>query len=264
MTLIITVATRDFVFQVADTQLTRYDGTFYSDKTVKTTVVHCSDSKLLISYTGLAEIEGMRTDKWLVGKLKDTKVWDKTFPETVKFLENVLTKTMSRDKGLVDHSLLLVIAGLGINKGIRDVAVALVTNNEEDVPKRGLIEHKKIDGVFGSVFYQPSPNFTWYISVDGAVDLSPEIKSLRRKISSKLLKVKTNEQLDEIMYYLVLWIRLQRKSKDVGHLIGDDCTVAHIGSDYKGSLFFFSNDKKIRRYPNIVSKEYSFVDFVKE
>jgi hypothetical protein len=76
MTLIITTATKDFVFQVADTQLTNPNGTVYSDKLVKTTIVHCSDAKLLVSYTGLAFINNIRTDIWLVGELKASKIWE--------------------------------------------------------------------------------------------------------------------------------------------------------------------------------------------
>ncbi len=264
MTLIITVATRDLVFQVADTRLTRIDGKGFDDNSVKTTVVHCSDSKLLVSYTGLARIDNERTDIWLVKILNNAHVWEKTFPEATKFIESELTKAISRNKYLAEYKLAFVIAGLGINKGVRDLAAALVTNDERFVPQRRLIDHKKIEGQFGSVFFQPDPGPISFWSVYGAVDVTSEMKALRRQIEGKIVKAKTNQQLDEIMHHLVAFLRLQRKSEVVGRLISDDCTVAHLGSDYKGSLFYFSNDKKTRRYPNIVSKEHVIVDFVKK
>jgi hypothetical protein len=79
------------------------------------------------------------------------------------------------------------------------------------------------------------------------------MKSLRRQVQEKIVKAKTPQQLDEIMTLLVDILRAQKKSPHVGKFISDDCTVAHIGSDYKGYLFSFNKGKKTKRYPNIVS-----------
>ncbi|MFC2033705.1 hypothetical protein ACFLUB_04245 [Chloroflexota bacterium] len=256
MTLIITTATKEMVFQVADTRLTAMDGSAYYDDNIKTTVVHCSDSKLLFSYTGLAYIDYIRTDKWLVNILKDNKVWEMNFPQCVKFTESELTKSMSRNNNLKKYPLTFVITGLGLNNDKRDIAGALITNDDKFVPKHNLINHQKIEGKFGSVFYQSDPKLPLYWSVYGAIDITPEMKSLKRQIEKIIVKAKTNQQLDEIMHYLVAILRLQRKSVKVGRLISDDCTVAHIGSDYTGSLFYFSEGNKQKRFPNIVSKEY--------
>lgn len=239
MTLIITAATKNFVFQVADTQLTNINGTFFSDKLVKATIVHCRDAKIAVSYTGLAIIKGERTDKWIVAKLIPFKPWEKVFVEVVDFLKTELTKANSYEPNLKKYGLTLVMGGMGKNKfGLKDTAIALVTNNEEPIPQKFLLSHVTPKAEFSRHIFNTGDHFTWYMSVHGAVDMNNEINSLRRKIGSKLLEAKTNKQLDEIMNYLVAWLRLQRKSKRVGHLIGDDCTVVRIGNDFKGSLFF--------------------------
>ena len=260
MTLIVTVGTRENIFQAADTRLTAIDGSFYYDENIKTTVVHCCDSKLLFSYTGLGVIENDRTDIWLAKMLSKNKVWKKTFPECVKFVESELNKAKSRDKNLSRYDLTFNIGGLGINKGQRDIAWALITNNEEYVPKRGLTNHKTIRDGFGSVFFHPYKNFKVHWSVYGALDINSEMKALKRQIETKIVDVKTPKQLDEIMNLIVDVIKAQRKSSKVGGLISEDCTVAHIGTDYKGSLFSFNKEEGKKRFPNIVSPKYTIID----
>jgi len=254
MTLIITAATKRYVFQVADTRLTYPDGQLYDDQSVKTTLATCYDAKLAISYTGLAVIGGQSTDLWLCRELTGAKVWERSFPDVVQFLKDRLTGASSHDYNLRKIGLTFVIAGLGINKGARDVALALVTNCRRPIPRRSLLEWVQPKEEFNRYFFDPGDNFTWYLSVHGAVDMNAEISALRRKIGNKLLEARAPEQLTELMNYLVSWIRFQRRSKRVGHLISDDCTVVHIGSDFKGSLFLYSKDKRLERYPHIVSK----------
>jgi len=92
VTLIVTAATKDFIFQVADTKLTNIDGTSFDDVLVKTTLVDCYDVKVSISYTGLAFIEGQRTDIWLAFRLKEFEAWDKCFLEVIDFLKFEICK----------------------------------------------------------------------------------------------------------------------------------------------------------------------------
>jgi hypothetical protein len=44
MTFIVAASTNDIAIHVADTLLTKRDGSFYADDLVKTTIVHCKDA----------------------------------------------------------------------------------------------------------------------------------------------------------------------------------------------------------------------------
>ena len=54
MTFIITAVSKHFAIQIADTLLTKPDGTFHSDNLVKTTIVPCRNAKIAISYMALS------------------------------------------------------------------------------------------------------------------------------------------------------------------------------------------------------------------
>ncbi len=91
MTLIITAVTRDGIVQVSDRRLTK-DGQSYGDFSNKAVCVSCSDGPLAISYTGLAEIGGQRTDEWLAECLASI-IDDQT--DTLSVLEALQKRTTS-------------------------------------------------------------------------------------------------------------------------------------------------------------------------
>ncbi|GKS58195.1 hypothetical protein YTPLAS18_17220 [Nitrospira sp.] len=62
MTLILDCFARDAAFQVSDRRLTDIHGNAVDDETNKAVVV---DGRVVFGYTGLAQIEGERTDVWL-------------------------------------------------------------------------------------------------------------------------------------------------------------------------------------------------------
>lgn len=64
MTLIITALKEDNIIQVSDRRLTR-NGKLYDDSANKIICVSCADASFSIAYTGLGEIHGCRTDKWV-------------------------------------------------------------------------------------------------------------------------------------------------------------------------------------------------------
>lgn len=65
MTLIMTAMTKLDVVQASDRRLTR-NGNLYDDSANKAVCVACSDARFAMAYTGIAEIQGTRTDEWLV------------------------------------------------------------------------------------------------------------------------------------------------------------------------------------------------------
>jgi hypothetical protein len=262
MTLIITAVTRDNAFQVADTKLTKLDGSFFDDNLVKTTIVHCYDAKLIISYTGLATIDGKRTDIWLAKQLREAKAWEKVFVEVVEILRESLTQALTKNKSLGLYGLSVVISGLGNSpEGIRQPAIAFISNMEQPIPKSNSFKGASPQGrIFDKYFFDTGKNFTTYISVHGAVGPKIAINGIRKKIQNELLGIKSQDELINVMDRLVAMLRLQRKDIRIGHLIGNDCTATVIKSDFNSLSRFYTNDKTIKRFPNIVSKEFTGLD----
>lgn len=91
MTLIITVATRQKVIQASDRRLTRPDGSFFSDDANKAVCIGCKDAYFCIGYTGLAFIEGMKTDEWLVESLMSIQAYKMDISSVTVALEKMLT-----------------------------------------------------------------------------------------------------------------------------------------------------------------------------
>lgn len=70
MTLIVTTIFKNKVVQVADAKLT-LNGKEVEDRAVKSIGVQCADARFCIGYTGIAEIEGERTDFWIAHQVSD-------------------------------------------------------------------------------------------------------------------------------------------------------------------------------------------------
>ena len=67
MTLLITCLTPEYLVQISDRRLTRLDGTLYDDESNKA-VFYLPG--MVFAYTGLAEVNGIRTDEWLTSILE--------------------------------------------------------------------------------------------------------------------------------------------------------------------------------------------------
>lgn len=70
MTLIVTMIFKNKIVQVADTRLT-LGGKEVEARAVKSIGVLCADARFCIGYTGIAEIEGQRTDYWIANQVSD-------------------------------------------------------------------------------------------------------------------------------------------------------------------------------------------------
>ena len=217
---------------------------------------YAKDVKIVLSYTGIAYITGQRTDLWLVSKLKEFKCWEKVFIEVLDLIVYELTAAASLDSNLAKYGLTFAIAGLGINKfGKDDTAIAMISNCLTPNETTLNFDYSGPRQIFKKYVLTLQPDFKCYISEHGAGDSNPDIEFLRRKLIKELPHSKSTKALDRIMYYLVGWLRLQAKDSKSSNLVSEDCTVTHIGRDYKSSLFFFTKNKKIKRFPNIVSKD---------
>jgi hypothetical protein len=174
MTFIVSASTSEFAIHVADTLLTKPDGSIYSDELVKTTIVHCKDAKIIASYTGLAIIDRTRTDKWLVARLREFDAPAKVFQEVVQFLTSCLNRALTKNPAFQRHGLTLVINGLGVSPaGKHQQAVALVSNMEAPTPMRNDFSYVAPKGRAFGCFFLPPPR--WYMRAG--------LKNLNRTIS---------------------------------------------------------------------------------
>ena len=71
LTLILSLATHDYAFQVSDRRLVKPSGELYDDHSNKA-VFYCD--RVAFSYTGLGFIESARTDLWISNMLSDSAV----------------------------------------------------------------------------------------------------------------------------------------------------------------------------------------------
>lgn len=257
MTLIITAATRDIAIQVADTRLTSTNGKLVDENLVKTTIVHCLDAKLCISYTGLAYINRVRTDIWLAKMLNHHQSWKLSFPKVVQLILETLNETVKTNIHLEKCGLTVVIAGLGLNANKRDLAVAQITNSQKLV-KNGIRE-EFIDilserNIFRRYFFNPGKKFKWFIEINGAINEKLKVKPFIRVISKKLLKASSQEHSVELVKIIVATLREHRKDGDLSQVIGENCTAVIIGRDFKSYSTFFSKNGSNNRFPNIVSE----------
>lgn len=258
MTFIVAASTNEVAIHVADTLLTNPDGSFYSDELVKTTIVHCVDAKLLLSYTGLAIVDGIRTDKWMVARLWEFKAPTKVFREIVQFLAESLNNAVGKNPALQVTGLTLVVNGLGVSpKGEQQQAIAIVSNRYK--PMRNDFANADPKTTPFNTFFLDPPR--WYLAVHGAVSETLNIGGHRRKIIDDLKAAKTQEHVKPLLDSLVAMLRLQRTDPKLGKFIGDDCTAVAIGKDYKSSSYFYSKDTEVQRYPNLIRPEGTIEDF---
>lgn len=112
MTLIVSAATRRAAYQVADAQLTLSPtGTVADDLAPKTVIVLCHDAKLIISYSGLASLDGLRTDRWLAQLLVRLDARSLVFLEVLEGLRTALNHAITSNPHLETHGLSLAICG---------------------------------------------------------------------------------------------------------------------------------------------------------
>lgn len=96
MTLIITVATANKVVQASDRRLTQPDGSLFNDGANKAVCVGCKDARFCIGYTGLAFVDGKRTDEWILDYLMSIHAYATDVVSISEALEERLTATFHR------------------------------------------------------------------------------------------------------------------------------------------------------------------------
>lgn len=119
MTLILTLVSTNKIVQVSDRRLT-LNGEIHESNATKAICVSCSNAHFSVGYTGVAEIDGKRTDYWIVDQISSTF---SSGHQDIGMVARQLAQDLSdaifklRYKGrrvrLEDKGLNLVLAGYG-------------------------------------------------------------------------------------------------------------------------------------------------------
>ena len=119
MTLILTLVSTNKTVQVSDRRLT-LNGKIHESNATKAICVSCSNAHFSVGYTGVAEIDGKRTDYWIMDQISSTfSLGHQDIGMVAHQLAQDLTDAISklRYKGLrvklEDKGLKLVLAGYG-------------------------------------------------------------------------------------------------------------------------------------------------------
>jgi len=234
MTFIISAAAKNIALQVADTRVTRAaDGAIVNDLSIKTTVLHCKDAKLIISFTGLASINGKKTDEWIKEKLVQFRAWEKVFQEIMDHLRDEATNSLCHDKNLGKYGLEIVVIGLGYSpNGIRQPAIAMITNVSE--PAKNQFQFiSPISRSFSRYILNPA-KVRHYVGVSGAIG-APKlaINGLRRKLEKQLRQLPEGADPKPVLNWLVAMLRLHRRvDPRLSQVIGSHCVAVAVMSNF--------------------------------
>jgi hypothetical protein len=125
MTLIVTVASRNVVFQVSDRRLTagrRPDGSMdVRDDASNKAIFY--ENRFLIAYTGWAELQGMSTTLWLSDRLADEPQ-----PQSFETIRRCLTEIFRQPRFKRTHQTVAITGYVDLGVGLEHV-VGLITNS---------------------------------------------------------------------------------------------------------------------------------------
>lgn len=262
MTFIISAATRNAAFQVADTRVTdAKSGKLVDDQTIKMTMVHCMDAKLIMSFTGLASIRGVKTDAWIAAKLRRFKAWQKVFQEITDHLRDELTKALESDENLTRYGLEVSIIGLGYSpNAVQQPAIACVTNFSAPdlVRKNQFTRFSAPQDKFNRYILRPEdgrelPGIQAFYGIYGCVGssnlaITGGLKQLKRRLQS----LQDQEDPRPMLDLLVSLVRLHRQTPSYEGVIGEHCVAAAIRTDFSTVVVSYGAKGKNLLVPNIV------------
>jgi hypothetical protein len=161
MSITINILTSKYVLQVSDRRLVRINKkgnyTFYTDRASKSIVVVCKDAFFSCSYYGAGEVNGKRTNEWLLDEFNSEKVYSMKLVDLVNTITNKATlwfKSAFIDNGIKPMAHTFIFTGYW---NINVPFLFFISNYESkntdeqsDVPKE----------MFKNYYFIPKPNNT--------------------------------------------------------------------------------------------------------
>lgn len=265
MTLIINAITPRYCLQVADTRLTNAnDGSLFDDDAIKTTVVYCTNAIVVISYTGLAFLDNIRTDKWVVEQLIKFKSWEKNLKEVLDYLQEVAIKQFSKVKIPNKHHSFSITGWYQGQSSIKPF-FASITNCED---KNMAFIKKPLDHFEVRILTlrmgAESLAKTHAVVIQGTEAATTEKyfdRKLRKSIKETITNNSKNEE--EIIKDIGGFLRIAASHKYYGKYISKKCVSVYfnVGGETPTARYHSPNGSSKEHAPNLVSKGYSLVGF---
>lgn len=271
MTLLVTLMGKNKIVQVADTRLT-IEGREHESNAIKAVSVACADANFSIAYTGLAEINGARTDKWLVGKVESVfEAGNYTVDYIVQHLVSGLNSTFPalRHRGRrlpTEHKgLCLMLSGYSHGAGgpfSEPFTVQISNMSSEGVGKR-----HKVNLEFSACvmkFEADTKADVYQCMIEGANHGFLSDDAAGHRLNAHVNRV--NRQLKRIdqghkpagkatAERLVSIVKEASKHPTYGHLIGATClsTVIHPGTTAMLTNYHDAAGETVQRLPHLVT-----------
>lgn len=256
MTLIISAVTSKKIYQVTDTRLTLPNGDVFNDFSIKTTIVCCSNAFISISYTGIAFLDNLRMDEWLVKILTDFHAWEKNLLEVAEHIKSAATIEFKKINNQKKHHT-FVLAGWVDNPKGKAPTTGLITNCEDEnfkflaVP----LDHFEIRSL--TLKKEANLNKCHGVCINGT---EPAIKERYfRKQLNKFYFNKLNNDSDgnDVVKDLVKLIRIAASHKKYGKYINKYCVSVYfeVGKQQANSFYHNLDNKKISYMPNLITNK---------
>ena len=225
MTLIVTVATANKAVQASDRRLTGPDGSIFDDEANKAVCVGCRDAHFCIGYTGLAFVDGKRTDEWLLDYLMSIHAYRMEVASISAALEKRLTATF---EPLPKHYKRITFVLSGFR---HHMPFTMIVSNYE---RESLWPPGEAQDTFNTCVWWlkkgGNPETGYCISINGArrAVSRPTLRKLKRLIQTSFFQKKGSELVAD---QLVSLIREAADTPRFGQYIGRNCMAVTISVD---------------------------------
>jgi hypothetical protein len=266
MTLILTSVNNNYVTLASDTRLTDKDGKPVDDNAVKCIKLDCSDGSFLIGYTGIARVNGIKTDHWLVDILTTFKAGNKQIQDVIKHLKQELDKYFSSLKlDAKTKRTTVVVAGWAYTTD-GTVPLVLSVSNCEDAKLNMLPEARDTFSINISTRKKEIKS-GYMIALNGAeLAIDERYFDHRIKRLAKFLRHASSEEgARTIRNQSVKLIRIGASHRKWGHYIGKNCITATLPKEQPGSAeceYYPIDGKKKMFMPHMVSGPMTAKDIV--
>jgi hypothetical protein len=222
-------------------------------------IVHAANAKVALGYTGLATLDGIRSDLWFHRELMAFEPWRHPWPAAVDFLAGQLDAAGARNHALRAHELTLTLTGLGVlDGGGTSLAIANISNVDARRGRFGRSVGAEVGRPFQiSIFNAANPRNPrmYYLEAAGAFGMTSSFGSMRRRLSRQLRSAATREERLEVVKSIVSMMREQRQASDRAAVIGDRWTAVLIEQDLQSVSTYFSDSDVTPLVPNLVSRD---------
>ena len=248
MTLILSAIAKNCVVQISDRRLTLPDGSLYDDMAVKMICAACQNAHFSMSYTGLAEVKGVRTDERVTDYLVSIHAGNMPILQLLEATKAFLTEIFRQLKHL------------GNNRGVSFVLAGYV----QAVPFMGLLSNmedekgnwlRNVDDDFHLGIL--SPNEQWRKKLDVMINGAEIAADVFEQYIPSFRKRFFNKPPQEISNASVQLLRMATQHPKIGHVIGKNCLSTIVTPDGE----FVCNDHSEAARPQHNSPHFIGPDF---